>query len=197
MRTIPFLAALAAAPLAAQQAPPPAPAPAPAPGILDKAVNQPGTNWQLYGAGQKSRLGKTQGVPGNQAMRVDVAAKGANPWDAGALSPVQKPIGPGDAVLVAVYLRAPKLADGQTTPVPFLGLTEAAAPYATVAGASAAVGRDWKLFYASGKAARAYPPGSVRVAVHLAGAAHQLELGPVFVLDFGPSQDVAKLPRTS
>jgi hypothetical protein len=76
---------------------------------------------------RNSKLGTTQGVPGDQAMRVDVTAKGANLWDVGALSRIQKPIASGDAILVAVYLRAPKLKDGETTAIPFMGATEAAA----------------------------------------------------------------------
>lgn len=183
----------------AQTAPAPvAPAaPAAKPGILDKAINQPGTNWQVYGAGQKSKMGATTGVPGNQAMHVEVTAKGANPWDVGALSPIQKPIGAGDAVLVAVYLRAPQLKEGETTTLSFIGATEAAAPYTTIAAAQAAVGREWKLFYASGKASRAFAANAARVTVHLAGAKQVVELGPVFVLDFGPDYDPAKLPKTS
>lgn len=174
-----------------------APGPAPKSDILEKAINQPGTNWQVYGAAQKAKMGKTDGVPGNQAMRVEVTAKGANPWDGGAISPIQKPIGAGDAVLVAVYLRAPALKEGETTTISFVGATDGAAPYATIAAAPAAVGRAWKLYYASGKAPRAFAANSARVTVHLAGAKQVVELGPVFVLDFGPDYDVAKLPKTA
>ena len=75
--------------------------------ILDKAVNQPGTNWLVYGASQRSKLGSTTGVPGNQVMRVEVSAKGVNALDVGAVSPIQKAIVAGDVILVAIYLRAP------------------------------------------------------------------------------------------
>ncbi|MEG3165320.1 hypothetical protein U1701_12015 [Sphingomonas sp. PB2P19] len=185
---------------AAQTAPAPAPAPAApatkaAPNVLDRAVNTPGTNWSIYGAGQTSKLGTTQGVPGNQAMRVTVAAKGANAWDVGAQSPIQKAIGAGDAILVAVYLRAPQLKDGETTSIPFLGANEKAAPYAMVIGSPVIITNSWKLYYASGKTTRAFAADTANVAVHLAAAKHVVELGPVFVLDFGPDYDPAKLPR--
>ncbi len=200
---------LAATPLAAQTTTPPATppttspttspaaAPAAAPNILDKAINQPGTNWQVYGATQKSRMGKTEGVPGNQAMRVEVSAKGANAWDVGAMSPIQKPIGAGDAVLVAVYMRAPALKPGETTDIAFVGATNTVEPYEPIAAAPAVVGREWKLYYASGKSPRAFAANTARVAVHLAGAKQVIELGPVFVLDFGPDYDLAKMPKTS
>lgn len=172
-----------------------APAPAAQGNVLDKAVNLPGTNWSIYGAGQKSKVGKTSGVPGDQAMRVEITAKGANPWDVGALSPIQKAIAADDAILVAVYLRAPQLKDGETTTIAYLGATEAAEPYGNIATASTPITNQWKLYYAAGKAPRAFAPGAARVTVHLASAKQVVELGPVFVLDFGPKQDVAKLPK--
>ena len=198
MKTVAIAALLCAAPAAAQTAPAPTPAPAaPAatPNVLDRAINLPGTNWSVYGAAQTAKLSKTTGVPGEQAMRVTITAKGVNPWDVGALSPIQKPIAAGDAVLIAVYLRAPQAKDGETAAIPFLGATEAAEPYGNIAAADVKIGNQWKLYYAKGKAARAFAPGTARVAVHLASAKQVIELGPVFVLDFGPTQDLAKLPQ--
>lgn len=188
-----MLLATIASPALAQTAP--APAPAAGGNVLDRAINLPGTNWSVYGPNQKSKLGKTQGVPGDQAMRVEVTAKGANAWDVGALSPIQKAIGAGDAILVAVYLRAPNLKDGETAEISFLGATEAAEPYGNIAPGSVSVGKDWKLYYVSGKSPKAYAPNTARVTAHLAGAKQVIELGPVFVLDFGPNYDLAKMPK--
>jgi len=190
---------LIAAPGLAQTAPAPTAPPTSAaraqPDILERAINTPGTNWTIYGAGQTSKLGKTTGVPGNQAMRVSVAAAGQNPWDVGALSPIQKAIAAGDVVLVAVYLRAPQLADGQTAPIAFLGATANDPPYAGIAGQPVTIGNGWKLYYASGTATRAFAAGTARVSIQLAAAKNVIELGPVFVLDFGPGYDPAKLPK--
>jgi hypothetical protein len=199
MKTLAIVGALLAAavsiPVAGAQTPAPAAPAAPAPSVLDRAINTPGTNWSVYGATQKSKLGTTTGVPGNQAMHVDVTAKGANPWDVGALSPIQKAIAAGDTILVAAYLRAPQLKEGETTPIAFLGATDAAAPYANVVGTDVAIGNQWKLYYASGKASRAFAANTARVSVQLAGARHVVELGPVFVLDFGAGYDPARLPK--
>ena len=198
MKSVLFAGAMlatSAMPAAAQVAPAPAATPAAGGNVLDRAINQPGSNWALYGANQKSKMIKTKGVPGEEAMRVEVTAKGANPWDVGALSPIQKAIGAGDAVLVAVWMHAPNLKDGETAPISFFGATEAAEPYGNIAAGNVDVGKEWKLYYASGKAPKAYAPGAARVTVHLAGAKQLVELGPVFVLDFGPNYDPAKLPK--
>ena len=163
--------------------------------VLSKAVNVPGVNWQVYGPNQTSKIVKVRGVPGDSALHVDVAAKGANPWDIGALSPIQKPIAAGDVILVAAWMRAPALKDGETTSIPFLGATAATAPYATIAGADVRVTNSWKMFYATGKAATAFAPATAQASVHLGANKQAVELGPIFVLDFGPNEDINRLPK--
>ena len=198
MKTILIAGAMLATiapPASAQTAPAPAPAPAASGNVLDRAINLPGTNWSIYGPNQKTKMGTAKGVPGEQAMRVEITAKGANPWDVGAISPIQKAIAAGDTVLVAVYMRAPNLKEGETADISFLGATEAAEPYGNIAAGSVTINNQWKLYYASGKSPKAYAPNTARVTAHLANAKQVVELGPVFVLDFGPNYDPAKLPK--
>jgi uncharacterized protein YbaA (DUF1428 family) len=193
-----FLAAagtMLAAPLPAQQAAAPAAKSDPADDIMKKAVNKPGTNWSVYGATQTTKALKDDGVPGGEVLRVTVSAKGANPWDVGGASPIQKPITAGDTILVAVYLRAPRLKDGETASIPFLGAGGATAPYEPVVSTGVTITKDWKLYYASGRAAKDVPGGTANAAIHLAADKQVIDLGPVFVLDFGQNYDPAKLPK--
>ena len=194
------LAAFACAPAAAQPAQPPAATPA-APAasashdLSSKLINVPGTVWTVYGPGQTNKRLETDGPKGYPEIRVTVAKKGANPWEAGAVSPVAKPIAAGDTVLVAVYLRAPDARDGETVALPFVGLTGAAAPYPTIVSAPVAVTNQWKQYFASGKAAQAFAAGGAQASIHLAGDAHVIDLGPILVYDFGPDMDPARLPK--
>src|SRR4051794_4481203 len=182
------LAVLACGPAAAQtppaapQTPPAAPA-APASDLSSKLINVPGTVWTVYGEGQTNKRLETDGPKGYPAIRVTVAHKGKNPWDAGAVSPVAKPIAAGDTVLVAVYLRAPEARDGESVPLPFIGLTGAAAPYPTIANAPVAVTNQWKVFFASGKATQAFAASGAQASIHLAGDAHVVDLGPIRIFD--------------
>src|SRR4051812_22745938 len=183
----------------------PAPAPAPAPGqaapaaaapandINQKLINVFGTNWTVYGPGQTNKRLETDGPKGYPAIRVTVTQKGKNPRDVGAVSPVAKPIAAGDVVLVAVYLRAPEARDGETVPLPSVGLIGAAAPYPTIASAPVAVTNQWKLFFASGKAVQAFAAGGAQASIHLAGDVHVVDLGPIKIFDFGPDMDPARL----
>ena len=161
--------------------------------VLDKAVNQIGANWSLYGAGQTSKTMTEDGVPGGQFVRATVTAKGANAWDVGAVSPIQKPIAAGDTILVAIWIRAPQLKDGETMPLPFIGANGAAAPYDNLVKADIKITNAWKLYYASGKAAANFAGNSANATVHLASDKHVIDLGPVFVLDFGQNY-TKKLP---
>jgi hypothetical protein len=43
----------------------------------------------------------------------------------------------------------------------------------------------WKIYYASGVASKNFPGNSMNATVHLASDKHVVDLGPVFVLDFG------------
>jgi hypothetical protein len=188
-------AAMLALPVLAQQAAAPAAKSDASDDIMKKAVNQPGTNWQVYGPNQKAKALNDGGVPGGQVIRVTVSAKGANAWDVGSSSPIQKPIAAGDTILVAMYLRAPELKDGETASIPYIGANGVAAPYENLVGNGVTINKDWKLYYASGKAAKAFPGGTMRATAHLAADKQVIDLGPVFVLDFGQNYDPAKLPK--
>ena len=190
------LAAFAALPAIAQ---PPAAAPAPAApaanSLDSKLINVPGTSWNVYGPDQVSKLLEKEGPKGYPALRATVSKPGRNAWDAGAVSVVPKPVGAGDAILVAVFLRAPELKDGETLELPLIGATGAAAPYPAIAGEKAVLTNQWKLYFASGKAPQAFPANGVQATVHLAGARQVIDLGPLRVYDFGPDFDLKRLPH--
>src|SRR3954467_7518192 len=110
---LPRLAAAAPSPAAppppappARQAPADPPPATPAAAAIDlnsKLINVPGMSWNVYGENQAAKRLEKEGPKGYPAIRVTVAKAGKNAWDAGAVSVVPKPVGAGDAVLVAVY----------------------------------------------------------------------------------------------
>lgn len=180
----------------AAQTPPAAPAaPAKSVNLAEKLINAPGTNWTVYGAGQTNKRLETDGPQGYPCVRATVTQKGANPWDAGAVSPVQKAIAANDTVLIAVYLRAPNAKDGETVPLPFIGLSGASAPYPTLISAPLAITNQWKQYFVGGRAVQAAAAGGAQVSIHLAGDAHVIDLGPIRVFDLGPDFNPAGLPK--
>jgi len=163
--------------------------------ISTKLINTPDSNWNVYWPDQTSKQLAKGGPQNYPAVEVSVSRPSNNAWDDGAVSPIPKAVGAGDVILVAVYLREPSLADGQSETLPLIGATGAAAPYPAIAGAPANITNQWKLFFASGKAPQAFPTGGSQVTVHLASAKHVIQLGPIKVYDFGPDFDVRRLPH--
>lgn len=187
-----FALALTAAPASAQD---PAPAPAPArPTMLDRAVNVVHvTGWNVYGPDQTSSLVDST-VQGGHALRVDVTAAGTTAWAVGAGSTTIKPIAAGDVVLLAVWARAERLPAGAQTARLTIGLQQNSAPYTPLGTADIQVGADWKLYFLQADATQAYAAGAAGAAVHLAAASQTIDLGPVFILNFGPAYDKSQLP---
>lgn len=181
-------------PLGADSTAPSAPA-KPEGKLVGQLINDLKTaTWSVYGANQ-SHESQAQGGPKDYPMtRVTVNTKG-NPWDVGAVSSVSKPIKAGDTVLMAVYLRAPGLKDGESTSVPYFGVNENSPPYTLIAKGSADVTNQWKVYYASGPAGKAFTPDQIVIGMHLSAAKHVVDLGPVMVYNFGQNVDPAKLPR--
>ena len=194
MKTL-FALALATAPLAGATAQTATPAPAPAQSsIFDKAINQPGIGWGVYGPNQSAKQVPAADVPGGAAVRIQVNRAGANVWDVGATYPTIKPIAAGDTLFVMLFLRAPDAKDGATVPIPVtIGGTDA--PYPQIAAETVNVGATWKRYYVTGVSAQAFAAGKARISVPLAGAKQGIEVGPAFLLDLGANFDRSKLPR--
>jgi hypothetical protein len=163
-----------------------------APADEGNPINKPGTNWSVYGGG-KTKFTKDDGVPGGEVFRVTVPFAGKNAWDIGGSSPVQGAIAKGDAILVAFYARAPMLKDGETASLPSFGVSLQAPPYTPVVNGSAQITNKWTLISARGVAAQDVAAGTANVSVHLAAAKQVIDLGPVYVIDYGQNKDLSKL----
>jgi hypothetical protein len=186
--------ALASAPTTAQEAPPAAHGAQPRTSILDRAVNVIHvTGWAPYGAHQTSDIVPST-VQGGQALRVNVTAAGGNLWDAGAGSLTIKPIAQGDVLLLAVWARAERLPDGAATAKLVLGLQQSTAPYTPMATAEIQAGTDWKLYFLQADAPQDYAAGAANATVQLAAASQTIDLGPVFILNYGQGFDKTQLP---
>ena len=163
--------------------------------LNSKLINIPDSNWNIYGPNQSNKRVEKGGPKGYPAYEVSVSKPAANAWDDGAVSTIPKAIGAGDVVLVAVYLRNPALADGQSETIPLVGATGASAPYPAIAGAPAKITNQWQDYFASGKAPQAFAANAAQVTVHLASAKHVIQLGPMKVYDLGPDFDMRRLPH--
>lgn len=153
--------------------------------IMSRAINTPSIGYNLYGTGYSAGVVKDATVVGGQALRVTVAQPAAHAYDIGATAPLTKPIRKGDALVVAVWMRAPKVAGGESLSLPFMGLIGPAPGYAQIVAGEARAESAWVLRSVRGTALQDYQPGQATVTLHLGAQKGVIDLGPVFVLDLG------------
>ena len=162
--------------------------------ILQKAINKPSANWQIYGAGQTNKPVKDKTVAGGGGMRVEVSAASDKPWSVGAQQPISGKITKGDTLLIAFWAKAESVDGGPATAtISSARVQQAGAPYDAAMQGAVKVGGEWAMHTVPGKASIDIPAGGGNVALHLAAAKQTVMLGPVFVLDFGPDYDLSKL----
>ncbi len=115
-----------------------------------------------------------------------------NPWDVQASSPIQGAINEGDVIMLLYYARAAEPAEGGSSLTARIQMN---APPWTL-GARHDVGRSSGNGRATARIAsppRRWPKRRAACRIHLATAKQVIELGPVFVFNFGKGYDRAKL----
>lgn len=160
--------------------------------IWTKTINND-TNghWYVQPDKPKPKAVKTPELPGEMALRVR-ARQGTHPWDVQATSPVNGgDIQQGDVVMLMVYLRAETPADGGSQ----LGvrLQLSGEPYTTGMDFNAALSGEWKSYCAHRVSTADLPAKKTNVSIHLANATQVIDLGPVFVFNFGQGFDRKRL----
>jgi hypothetical protein len=159
--------------------------------IWTKTINNDSNGaWYIQPDKPKAKYFEVKGIPGDHAFRVK-ANKGANPWDVQASSPVQGAINAGDAIMLVYYARAAEPADGGSSLTARVQLNSA--PYTSTLEFSTPITGEWKSYCAHRLATATLPEKKGSVSIHLATARQVIELGPVFVFNFGQGFDRTKL----
>jgi hypothetical protein len=159
--------------------------------IWTKTINNDSNGvWNVQPDKPKAKYFEVKGIPGEHAFRIK-ATKGANPWDVQASSPVQGAINQGDVVMLMYYARAEEAAEGGSSLSARVQL--AGAPYTSTLDFTTPITGEWKSYCAHRVATATLPEKKGSVSIHLATAKQVIELGPVFVFNFGKGFDQAKL----
>ena len=155
--------------------------------IWTKTINNDSNGtWNVQPDKPKPKHIEVKGIPGEHAFRIK-AHKGANPWDVQASSPVQGAINEGDVIMLMYYARADVPAEGGSSLTARVQL--AGAPYTSTMDFTTPISTEWKSYCAHRVASASFPGKKGSVSVHLATAQQVVELGPVFVFNFGPGYD--------
>ncbi len=156
--------------------------------LASKMINQK-TNgtWYFQPDKPKAKHVKAE-VPGDYAFRVR-ANKGRNPWDVQANSPIDGAINEGDVIMLMYYARAEQPAEGGSSLATRIQMTSP--PWSQVLEFTSSISGEWKRYCAFRVANMSLPKSNV--SIHLATAEQTIDLGPVFVFNFGKDYDQSKL----
>lgn len=160
-----------------------------------KAAADHAVTWKFWGKAQVSEQ-TGSGLQGGRIVHVNISPMPAQPWDIGAEFPVTQVVNKGDVVLLAFWARAARAPQGSD----FIGISgrifEIAPPHEGVTSETLfLLGKDWKLYFASGTAQKDFPAGTLNVGVQLGTGDQAFELGPAFIVDYGSNCDIATLPN--
>lgn len=159
--------------------------------IWSKTINNDSNGtWNFQPAVPKAKYFAVEGIPGGHAFRVK-ATKGVNPWDVQASSSIQGAINEGDVIMLLYYARAAEPAENGSSLTARVQLS--GAPYTSALDMTSQITGEWKSYCAHRVASASLPEKKSNVSIHLATAKQVIELGPVFVFNFGKEYDQTKL----
>ena len=159
--------------------------------IWAKTINNDSNgSWNVQPEKPKPKYIAVESVPGGHAFRIR-ATRGANPWDVQASSAVQGAINEGDVIMLMYYARAAEPAEGGSSLTARVQLN--AEPWTSVLGMTSKISSEWQQYCAHRVSSGSLPEQKGNVSIHLATATQVIELGPVFVFNFGKGYDARKL----
>lgn len=149
-------------------------------------------DWESYGQNYETSGRQAQEIPGGGAARVfNIKAKGANPYDVAANVPLLVQIDNGDQVTVGFYARTVSTERSDGKGIIGVRFQENAAPYGGFGDTNVLIGSDWEWYEVSARADKRIRRADAIVALQLAGAKQQLEIGQAIVVK-GSGTIVAK-----
>lgn len=148
---------------------------------LDYLINTPRVSaWSVYGEGQSS-----QQVPcaatGKVCLSVALQSAKANPWDIGAVTPLQGSIAKGDKLQVILWARLDTEDPKAKAVVPML-LQLGVPPYTAVVSGQVTLTSKLEAIAIGGVAAESFAAGSVNLALQLGQLGQPVVLSAPFVL---------------
>ena len=152
----------------------------------DRLVNDPRVEaLNPYGSRIPPSIRADKQVQFGKALRIPLKGH-ADFWRIGVTTPVLRPVKKGDRIVIAFWARAVSTENGAPGKIGRVQL-EATPVVRTIFEQAFEVGPEWKMHQLKGVADRDYGPRELNAALHLDSAKQVLDIGPVYVLDYGQS----------
>ncbi|KQT35218.1 hypothetical protein ASG29_03660 [Sphingomonas sp. Leaf412] len=153
-------------------------------GAADRLVNDPRVDaLRPYGLALPPAVRADKGVQFGKALRFKLSGH-ADFWRIGVTTPTTRAIRKGDRIVVAFWARATGTDMNLPGRIGRVQLEETPVVRALVEKPFE-IGPEWKMYQMSGRVDRDYAPGQLNAALHVDAAKQVLDIGPVFVLDYG------------
>ena len=154
--------------------------------LSQRLLNDPRVDaLQPYGQRISPTVRGDKGVQFGKALRVRLGGN-KDFWRVGVITPLLKPVEKGDSIVIAFWARAVETENGAPGRIGRVQL-EATPVIRTIFEQAFNVGPEWKLYQVKGVADQDYAPSALNAAMHLDAAKQVLDLGPLFVLNYGRS----------
>ena len=155
--------------------------------IAERLLNDPRVEaLQPYGQPIPPVVRSDKDVQFGKALRVRL--KGSDEfWRIGVVTPLLKPVKKGDQIVIAFWAKASGTENGATGRIGRVQL-EATPVIRTIFEQAFEIGPEWKMYQLKGVADRDYEARALNAAMHLDAAKQVLDLGPLFVLNYGPAE---------
>ena len=154
------------------------------PSMADRLANDPRVEaLRPYGQAIPPVVRSDKGVQFGKMLRFKLAGH-SDFWRIGITSPTVKPVTAGDRIVIAFWARATDTDGGMSGRIGRVQL-EATPVIRAIFDKAFDVGPDWKMYQLQGASDRDYAPGQLNAALHLDAVRQTLEIGPVFIFDYG------------
>jgi hypothetical protein len=140
-------------------------------------TDQASAAWAFEGMAKVKEIA-AKGIPGDRALQVDIAEKGANPWAVQARLKAREGFAQGDIVTFGFYARAIKPDPGRNSATVHVRVQRGAAPYDAAIEGQVEIGPDWQFHCVAGPAKIALDAALLEISVQLAGDKHSIAFGP-------------------
>jgi len=148
---------------------------------LDYLINTPRvTAWSVYGEGQSSQQ-VACAASGKTCLRVALPAARANPWDIGAVAPLQGGIAKGDKLQALLWARLDTDDPKASAVVPML-LQLGAPPYTAVVAGQVTLTNKLEAVVIGGVAEESFAAGTVNLALQIGQLGQPVVLSAPYVL---------------
>lgn len=137
-----------------------------------------------YGLNLPPRVRGDKTVQFGKALRVPLDGH-PDFWRVGVITPTTKPVKKGERIVIAFWARAEKTENGAPGIIRRVQLEAIKPAIRTIFEKAFDIGPEWKMYQIAGIADQDYPAGAINAALHLDGAKQVLDIGPIYILDYG------------